>query len=237
MGQSVKVTYIEHSGFMVETEHSCLLFDYWKGEIPEIPSRKDLYVFSSHAHKDHYTKNIFKLENRCSNVYYILSSDIRIGNRDWRRAENVTFVEPHRNITVGRCNIRTLRSTDQGVAFAVKADGINVYHAGDLHWWEWPGEPERYNERMITSYKKELERIKLERFDLAFVVLDPRQEEAGTRGLDYFRRNIQSRYIFPMHVWEKYNLITEYIENNQNKLMTGQIMDISARGQSFLLTL
>lgn len=236
MGQSVKVTYILHSGFMVETERSCLLFDYWKGEIPKIPSHKTLYVFSSHAHRDHYTKDIFKLENQCANVYYILSSDIKIGNRDWRKAENVIFADPHRNFSVGGCKIRTLKSTDQGVAFAVKVDGINIYHAGDLHWWEWPGEPERKNQWIIEKYKEELERISLAKFDVAFVVLDPRQEETGAKGLDYFTRHIQSRYIFPMHVWEKYDMIKEYIDKNQNKLVTGQIMDISHKGQSFILS-
>ncbi len=237
MGQSVKVTYIMHSGFMVETEKSCLLFDYWKGEIPKIPSSKTLYVFSSHAHRDHYTKDIFKLENQCAEVYYILSSDIKIGNRDWRRAENVIFTDPHHNYSVGGCKIRTLKSTDQGVAFAVKADGINIFHAGDLHWWEWPGESERSNQWIISRYKKELERIRLEKFDLAFVVLDPRQEEVKTKGLDYFTRNVSSRFIFPMHCWEQYNLIKEYIKENEKKVVTGQIMDISAQGQSFTLTL
>ena len=59
----VTVTYIKHSGFLVETKESYLLFDYWEGKLPELQYDKELYVFSSHAHHDHYTKDIFKLEN------------------------------------------------------------------------------------------------------------------------------------------------------------------------------
>lgn len=38
---------------------------------------KNFNVFSSHAHHDHYTKDIFKLENKCKKVVYVLSSDIK----------------------------------------------------------------------------------------------------------------------------------------------------------------
>ena len=34
-------------------------------------------------------------------------------------------------------------------------------------------------------------------FDCAFVVLDPRQEEAGEWGMDYFLKTARSRYMFP----------------------------------------
>ena len=69
------VTYIKHSGFLIETANSYLLFDYWQGKLPELQYDKELYIFSSHAHHDHYTKDIFKLENKCQRVVYVLSSD------------------------------------------------------------------------------------------------------------------------------------------------------------------
>ncbi len=47
-----KVTYIFHSGFFVEWEDCCFLFDYYKGELPQ-PKEKPLIVFSSHSHGDH----------------------------------------------------------------------------------------------------------------------------------------------------------------------------------------
>ena len=50
----MKVTFIEHSGFMVEMEQNVLLFDYYQGEIPSFDGSKTLYVFASHSHADHY---------------------------------------------------------------------------------------------------------------------------------------------------------------------------------------
>ena len=42
----MKVTFIEHSGFMVEMEQNVLLFDYYQGEIPSFDGSKTLYVLS-----------------------------------------------------------------------------------------------------------------------------------------------------------------------------------------------
>ena len=41
------VTYIKHSGFLIETANSYLLFDYWQGKLPELQYDKELYIFSS----------------------------------------------------------------------------------------------------------------------------------------------------------------------------------------------
>ena len=76
MKKGLKVTYLKHSGFLVEMEDKYLLFDYWKGEIPALDYKKTLYVFVSHVHHDHYAKDIFKLENRCEFVKYILSCSV-----------------------------------------------------------------------------------------------------------------------------------------------------------------
>lgn len=229
------VTYIQHSGFLVETEHSYLLFDYWKGEIPELKYDKELYVFSSHAHSDHYTKDIFKLENKCCKVVYILSSDIKRASSFWKKAENVIFIKPHENKVINACTVSTLKSTDEGVAFLVKTENKTIYHAGDLQWWDWPGEPEEDNQMMEQLYKSELDRLKGETIDCAFVVLDPRQEESETLGIDYFIKNVGAHFVFPMHCWEQYDIIKRYKKNNDTKFLTGQIINITAPGQQSIL--
>ena len=74
----MKVTFIEHSGFCVELEKTVLIFDYYKGEFPEMPREKEIYVFSSHSHPDHFCQKIFELEKKYPNVKYILSDDIAV---------------------------------------------------------------------------------------------------------------------------------------------------------------
>ena len=70
------VTYLYHSGFVVEFDDIVLVFDYYKGELRETVRGKKLYVFSSHYHKDHFQYKVFDwaLEYDAT---YVLSKDIR----------------------------------------------------------------------------------------------------------------------------------------------------------------
>ena len=49
----MNVTYIFHSGFLVETKECYYIFDYWKGNLPALDVSKPVFVFSSHSHADH----------------------------------------------------------------------------------------------------------------------------------------------------------------------------------------
>ena len=44
-GLALTVTYIGHSGFLLETEDAYFLFDYFKGTIPELKNNKSIIVF------------------------------------------------------------------------------------------------------------------------------------------------------------------------------------------------
>lgn len=68
----MKITLIAHSGFLMETTREYLLFDYWKGSLPEMDGKKPLFVFVSHSHADHYSEKIYDLPAAA----YILSSDV-----------------------------------------------------------------------------------------------------------------------------------------------------------------
>jgi L-ascorbate metabolism protein UlaG (beta-lactamase superfamily) len=48
----MKIEYIFHSGFTVETDNYFLVFDYYKGKI-NLREDKRTVVFSSHNHGDH----------------------------------------------------------------------------------------------------------------------------------------------------------------------------------------
>lgn len=231
----LKVTYIYHSSFLVETDNSYLLFDYWKGKLPSMDYKKKLYIFVSHAHRDHFSKDIFKLKNRCEHVSYILSSDVKESCRSWAKVENVYFIKPHEALNLEQLHVETLMSTDEGVAFMAEADGYSIYHAGDLHWWHWPGEPDQDNEWHQRAFQKEMESIVGKEMDCAFVVLDPRQEKAGEWGMDYFLKKATCRHIFPMHFWNDYRMVQKYRAKKETKYLKGEIMDITAPGQEFIL--
>ena len=236
MSNQCRVTYIKHSGVLVETDSRYLLFDYWEGEIPVLDSGKDLYIFSSHIHHDHYTKDIFKLENSCINVDYILSFDIKDAVNDWRMAEHVTFMDPDETRKVRDLQVKALLSTDEGVAFLVKVDGMTIYHAGDLHWWYWPQDPEDDNEgRRKNNYLHEIKKLEGENIDISFVVLDPRQDFAGGYGMDEFLARVRSRYVFPIHFWENYEFIHTYIDKKERLYPAVCLERIDRPGQEFAI--
>ena len=55
----MKITYIKHSGYLLETEQALLLFDFVEGALPPLDPAKDLFVFVSHRHEDHFSPKIF----------------------------------------------------------------------------------------------------------------------------------------------------------------------------------
>ena len=57
----MKITYINHSGFLVETENCYYVFDYYKGEMPSLDKSKEAIVFCSHFHQDPFNPKIFEI--------------------------------------------------------------------------------------------------------------------------------------------------------------------------------
>ena len=43
----MKITYLEHSGFTIEHEDVVMIFDYYKGRLPDMPAEKKVYVFAA----------------------------------------------------------------------------------------------------------------------------------------------------------------------------------------------
>lgn len=195
------VTYIEHSCFLVETTECYLLFDYYCGEVPlpALDPAKPLLLFSSHAHHDHFSKEIFALRDRYPSAVFVLSADIPVP------ATVQPFTCPmlpheHRLLPLaggrGTVSIDTLRSNDEGVAFIIRIGELCIYHAGDLNNWWWDGDVE--DQKLADIYHEELEHIRGRHFTLAFIPLDPRLK-GWWKGIEDFMHYADADAIFPMH--------------------------------------
>lgn len=226
----MKVTFLGHSGFLTETDDMYLLFDYYKGELPEMDLDKKMCVFVSHAHYDHYGKEIFRLREKFGEIRYILSSDISAPQE-----EDILSVRPNENVETLGLQIRTLRSNDEGVAFLVKDKDRTIYHAGDLNWWHWEGEPEEYNKMMRRSYQSEVNKLQKEKIDVAFVPVDPRLGEQYCWGLDCFMKRTDTKRVFPMHFWGTYDIFDRLMLEKCTKEYQDRIVRIEREGQPFLL--
>lgn len=73
----MKVTYLNHSGFLLEWEHSYWLFDYYQGDIPELDPKKDLFVFCSHSHQDHFNPAVFALARKYPSARYLFANQLK----------------------------------------------------------------------------------------------------------------------------------------------------------------
>ena len=229
----MKVTYLDHSGFFVELEDSCLLFDYYRGELPGPNPDKKLLVFVSHAHYDHYNRKIFDMFGGRSDVRFVISSDIYPAGLPDR--EDIISVGPGEELPVLDASVRTLRSNDEGVAFLVHSEGKTIYHAGDLNWWHWKGEPEAFNVMMRRSYQSQINKLQNEKIDVAFVPVDPRLGEQYFWVLDCFMKRVWSRWVFPMHFWGNYEIFDRLALEKSTEEYRDRIVKIERAGQTFVL--
>ena len=73
--KNLKIYYIYHSCFLVETKDYLIVFDYFKKPLKNknddisleekiLNTEKKVLVFSSHSHYDHFNKEIFYWKNK-----------------------------------------------------------------------------------------------------------------------------------------------------------------------------
>lgn len=232
----IKIKYLFHSGFLLETDNKFLIFDYFKdncmkknnvdcGQLKasDFPEDKDVIFFVSHAHYDHYDKEIFKLHK---NSKFVISNDLKI-NKD----ESITICAPYESFEVDGINIKTFGSTDEGLSFLIELDGLNIFHAGDLNWWHWEGETldEKANAREM--FFKEMDILSKYRIDIAFFPVDPRLETAYCYGGKYFIELIKPKVFIPMHFQDSYSITQKFKLLMENENTTTKIVTIEKRGQ------
>ena len=207
----MRATFLDHSGFLVELDTVCLLFDWWKGELPPLPE-KPLLIFVSHWHEDHFSPAVFSL-NAAAYIF---------GNMDnpWLAKKGASADMLEKSVSMRgseRCcplpgvTVETLPSTDEGVAFLVTADGKTIFHAGDLNWWHWEGEPDPWNPDMEKAFQAYAEPLRGRAIDLAMLPLDPRLNRDGFRGPKHFLEIADIRRWLPMHQWKKFSFTGQFL--------------------------
>ncbi|MCM1282281.1 MAG: MBL fold metallo-hydrolase [Muribaculaceae bacterium] len=246
----MQVIFIHHSCFLVELDGKVLIFDYFAGDrvngytfsgrIPDYAPETKIYMFASHSHKDHYDMDILRMAESYPNIHYILSKDIRISPNFLKKhgidpgvREHVTFVTHGQHYEVDGLSIDTLQSTDSGVAFYVETDGVQMFHAGDLNDWRMEGAGDIINGKMKRAYRHEIKKLSDKPMHLAFIPMDPRLGEYQFSGIDFFLKNTDAEYVFPMHMWQDYSGIAAYRKRLTNSGMAQRVMEVSRENQVF----
>ena len=168
----MKLTYIFHSGFVLETNQSILIFDFWMDPVgimeSVLQSKKPLYVLSSHFHEDHFNREIFEWKKIKPNITYILSKDI-LRHRRASKDEADAWLAKGASWADDRISVRALGSTDSGVSWIVETEGKRIFHAGDLSNWYARFLPDAVPGQ--TIYSEEFEEY-----------IDPRRIEGHSQG-------------------------------------------------------
>lgn len=152
-----KITYLDHSGFMIETPDVLMVFDYYRDPAhkvtktlqhnPELP----VVFFVSHRHKDHFSHDIWNLGQSHKRLY-IVSNDV-VGS-DVHSDMPVNWMSPGDSLEdqLGGLNVKAYGTTGHGCSFVVTTkDNKTIFHAGEL------GEPISHNDsapRDIAKFKE-----------------------------------------------------------------------------------
>lgn len=246
MGKKIEVWYLGHSGFALNLGKKFLIFDYYLDksednkrslssgviEPPEIKD-KEVIVFASHRHPDHFNPVILSWKEQLANIRYFLSYDIpKKYHREWTKI--LKYNDNYKDQTL---SIKTFKSTDEGIAFLINVGGISIYHAGDLNWWHWKEESKAWNNNMAARFKREVDLIKNHPIDIAFLTADPRQESAELMGMEWFLNEVDVKIAFPMHFSNDYGIMDRIKSKADFNPVFNKVKTISKRGECFNLTL
>ena len=237
-----KINYLYHSSFIVETSSKILIFDYFNdksnGQDRSIntgvicdevfETNKDIYVFASHGHGDHFDPLIFNWKKVNPKIEYILSSDIEIKDN----YPEHKIISEGETVEIKDIVVKAYGSTDIGVSFLIKADNINIFHSGDLNWWHWYDETEEFNTNMARDFKAQIEKLKGETIDIAFFPVDNRLREHYYLGGEYFIENLAPKLFIPMHFGDNPEVTKDFFERYKNTKT--KIALINERGQEIL---
>lgn len=215
------LTYIFHSGFVLETEKTVIVFDYWldpAGVIPRaLSNMKHVYVLCSHFHRDHFTRQIFKWRQQWPNhrYTYILSRDILKRGRAEKHEADVWLAKGG-EWEDDNIRVHAMGSNDCGVSWVVDAEGKRLFHAGDLNNWyahllskdcgvRRKGtlgmgaeiDPE-YEEKRYLGELKDIAKV-YDSFDVVLFPIDGRIGNGYTRGARQFLERFAVRLFVPIH--------------------------------------
>lgn len=215
----MKITYIFHSGFAIETDGCIMIFDYWMDPSHVVPrlleSDKPLYVFSSHFHEDHFNREILSWKDRSADTFFILSKDI-LRHRRAAKPEADVWLAKGASWSDGMLGVTATGSNDSGVSWIVETAGKRIFHAGDLNNWyarflsddsadsgsdsaikDLDVDPVK-EEKMFLGELKDIRKV-TDSFDVAMFPVDGRIGNGYTRGARQFIDTFEVGLFVPMH--------------------------------------
>jgi L-ascorbate metabolism protein UlaG (beta-lactamase superfamily) len=207
-----KITYLTRSGWLAETANHLVLFDYvpYEGKNFDdfvkqefdnaIKNKKQLFIFISHEHEDHFYSRLLDWSKKYSNLEIVLGWNYesfqagiyKLSGRDEKMIDNL-------KVAVHPAN-------DAGSGFLVTVDGLTIYHAGDHAQWL---------PNLKEDFIKEIKYIKekVGKINIAFVPVENRREHV-MEGAIAATKMLNPEYILPMHSnFEDYRIFADKVKS------------------------
>jgi len=222
------IWYLKHSGWALKTKSAFLVFDYWDND--PAPDRKLLanghidpaelkdlkvYVFVSHDHGDHFDRQILDWRKTLPDIQYIFGFESP-------GTEGIITMAPRTERKVGDLAVTTIQANDAGVGFAVKVDGLTIFHAGD--------HSNNTVETAGNNFFPEIDFLAERgvRPDISFFLnaygCGSTNPEAFQKGIFYAVDKLKIKAVLPMHAAYKewvYGDLVEGVARNKVKLQVG----------------
>jgi len=234
-----QVWYLNHSSWAIKTKNHFLIFDYTSREhkpatpsiangyiVPNELNKENVTVFVSHGHGDHYDRKIFDWNKSINNINYVLGFKPR-----GISSQNYHYLGPRQKRTINGIDITTIKSTDSGVGFLVKVDGVSIYHAGD-----------HANKQANDSnpYHREIDYLaqNLEKVDFVFLLAGSScgggSPVCVLKGDFYAIKKLSPKVVFPMHAGGREGVYTKFAKDALKDGIENQIVCAQYRGDRFL---
>lgn len=243
--EQAKVVYCGHSGWAVETENHFMIFDYWSRAHSKDPSLvngsispdeikdKNVIVFVTHNHMDHYDTIIHTWAEKVNNIHYVYGFQ---ADKSWDGKDiayhgpDYEYINDNEQKIVDGTKVITFKSTDSGQGFLVEADGITIYHPGDHAWFAQEDE---------IPFKKEVDFVanQTENIDIAFLPVtgcpSRWKKEYIIAGFMYSLDKLNPNQVYPMHALQREYAMKEFAELAAERKSISQIVCSENIGDSF----
>ena len=202
--QTMEITYLLNSGFMVRHDRVVLVFDDYADPseiVDKVIADGDftrLYFFVSHAHFDHFDSHILAYAPHVTS--YIMSREIRRTKRGKLfPPERTVFLSNYAEWSDEEISVRTFSSTDVGTSFLVSVKGRSIFHAGDFNWWHWSEDSAENIAAAKENFMAQMKKLDGIAVDVVFFPIDGRLGKAQEWGAGEFCRRTKLRLLVAMH--------------------------------------
>ncbi len=233
------VWFLGHSGWAVKTKNHLLVFDYYITPAEAAPpdsslacgyinldelKNQNVTVFSSHHHGDHYNKDYFRWKQTIKNIDYVMCFNPQDATADYN------FIPIHGEKQVNGMNISVVKSTDVDGGFLVEADGLVIFHPGDLA---------NRSDKLAKEFTDEIGWIaaKGKKIDLAFAPIRgcslgaPNQVKLG---VEYMVEKLSPVMLIPMHAGTTTFELKKFTEEMSAKNYPVKLKYVVTKGDHFL---